>query len=106
MKSIVLATAIVSLATIGLAGCEVKKTQEGSVTVPKYEVEKTQQGNVTLPKYDVTTPDVKVGSTEKQVTVPTVQTEKRTIEVPTVKVTPADEKQAKAQADAQATSKQ
>jgi hypothetical protein len=106
MKNIVLAAAIVSLGAIGLAGCDVKKTQEGSVTVPKYEVEKTQQGNVTLPKYDVTTPDVKVGSTEKQVTVPTVQTEKRTIEVPTVKITPADEKQAKAQADAQATSKQ
>jgi hypothetical protein len=106
MKNIVLAAAIVSLGAIGLAGCDVKKTQEGSVTVPKYEVEKTQQGNVTLPKYDVTTPDVKVGSTEKQVTVPTVQTEKRTIEVPKVTVTPADEKQAKAQADAQATSKQ
>jgi hypothetical protein len=40
------------------------------------------------------------------VTVPKVETEKRTIEVPTVKVTPADEKQAKAQADAQANQKQ
>jgi hypothetical protein len=106
MKNFVLAAAIVSLGAIGLAGCDVKKTQEGNVTVPKYEVEKTQQGNVTLPKYDVTTPDVKVGSTEKQVTVPTVQTEKRTIEVPKVTVTPAGEKQARAQADAQANPKQ
>jgi len=81
-------------------GVNLKKIQTS------WETKTNQEGNVTLPKYDVTTPDVKVGSTEKQVTVPTVQTEKRTIEVPTVKVTPADEKQAKAQADAQATSKQ
>jgi len=60
--------------------------------VPKYEVEKTQSGNVTLPKYEVTPPDVKVGSTEKTVTVPKVTTEEKKIEVPTVTVTPPPDK--------------
>ena len=87
-----LALAIISASAFGLSACDVKKTQEGNVTVPKYEVEKKQSGDVTLPKYDVTTPDVKVGSTEKSVTVPTVKTEERTINVPTVTVTPAEEK--------------
>lgn len=89
-----IAIAMISLGTLGLTGCDVKKTQEGNVTVPKYEVEKKQSGDVTLPKYDVTTPDVKVGTTEKTVTVPTVKTEEKTIEVPKVTVTPADEKAA------------
>lgn len=80
---------VLSACVMGLSACDVKKTQEGSVTTPKYEVEKTQEGNVTLPKYDVTPPDVKVGTTEKTVVVPTVKTEEKTIEVPTVKVTPA-----------------
>ena len=31
-----------AIGAMGLAGCDVKKTQEGSVTVPKYEVEKKQ----------------------------------------------------------------
>jgi hypothetical protein len=87
-----LALAIVSFGALGLSACDVKKTQEGNVTVPKYEVEKKQSGDVTLPKYDVKTPDVKVGSAEKSVTVPTVKTEEKKIEVPTVTVTPADEK--------------
>ncbi len=60
--------------------------------MPKFEVEKKQSGDVTLPKYDVTTPDVKVGTTEKSVTVPTVKTEEKKIEVPTVTVTPAEKK--------------
>jgi len=98
MHKTILAAAIVSLGTIGLSGCDVKKTQEGSVTPPKYEVTKKQEGDVTLPKYDVTTPDVKVGSTEKSVTVPTVTTEKREITVPTVDVTTAKEKEAAASA--------
>ncbi len=89
-----LALAIISASALGLSACDVKKTQEGNVTMPKYEVEKKQSGDVTLPKYDVTTPDVKVGSAEKNVTVPTVKTEERTITVPTVTVTPADEKKA------------
>lgn len=77
MKNII-ALSIVSIGLVGgLAACDVKKTQEGNVTVPKYEVEKTQSGDVTLPKYDVKTPDVNV------------TTEKKVIEVPKVEVTPA-----------------
>ena len=79
-----------AIVTLGLAACDVEKTQEGNITVPKYE--KTQEGNVTVPKYDVTAPDVKVETTEKTVTVPTVKTEERVIEVPSVKVTPAKDK--------------
>ena len=45
-----------------------------------------------MPKYEVTPPDVKVGSTEKTVTVPKVTTEEKKIEVPTVTVTPAPDK--------------
>jgi hypothetical protein len=78
---------------LGLAACDVKKTQEGHVQVPKYEVEKKQSADVQLPKYDVTTPDVKVGSKEATVTVPKVETEKKTIEVPTVDVKTAREKE-------------
>jgi hypothetical protein len=88
MLKIALAAGFVSLAALGLTGCDVKKTQEGSVTVPKYEVEKTQSGSVTLPKYEVTPPDITVGSTEKTVTVPKLTTEEKKIEVPTVTVTP------------------
>ena len=88
-----LAIGLISLGALGLTGCDVKKTQEGNVTVPKYEVEKKAEGDVTLPKYDVTTPDVKVGSKETTVTVPTIETEKKTIEVPTIDVTTAKEKQ-------------
>ena len=62
---------------VGLTACDVKKTEEGNVTLPKYEVEKKQSGDVTLPKYDVKTPDVNV------------TTEKKVIEVPKVEVTPA-----------------
>jgi hypothetical protein len=92
MLKITLVAGIVSLGVLGLAGCDVKKTQEGSVTVPKYAVEKTQQGNVTLPKYEVTPPDVKVGSTEKAVTGSKVTTEEKSVEVPTVTVTPPPDK--------------
>ena len=92
MLKITLAAGIVSLGALALSGCDVKKTQEGNVTVPKYQVEKTQEGNVTVPKYEVTPPDVKVGSTEKTVTVPKVTTEEKKIEVPTVTVTPAPDK--------------
>ena len=80
------------LVAFGLAGCDVNKTQEGNVSVPKYEVEKTKQGDVTLPKYDVTAPTVSVGSTTATVTVPTIETEQKKVEVPTVTVTPAKDK--------------
>jgi ABC-type uncharacterized transport system auxiliary subunit len=69
-----LTAALVAAGALALAGCDVKKTTEG--------------------KYEVTPPDVKVGKTEKQVTVPkTVETEKRTIEVPKVDVKTAKEKE-------------
>lgn len=90
MLKATLAASIVAIGAIALAGCDVKKTQEGSVTVPKYDVQKTQSGQVTLPKYDVTPPDVKVGSAEKTITVPKVTTEEKKVDVPTVQVTPAD----------------
>ena len=92
MLKIALAAGFVSIAALGLSGCDVKKTQEGNVTVPKYEVTKTQEGNVTVPKYDVKAPDVKVGSTETTVKVPTVKTEEKQITVPTVDVTTGKEK--------------
>ncbi|MBA3592882.1 MAG: hypothetical protein H0W47_03670 [Polaromonas sp.] len=84
-----LAVALVSVGALGLSACDVKKTQEGNITVPKVEVTKTKEGDITLPKYDVKTPDVSVGTTEKTVTVPTVKVEEKKIEVPTVTVTPA-----------------
>lgn len=90
-----LKTALVTasvVAALGLSGCDVRKTQEGNVTVPKYEVEKTKQGDVTLPKYDVTAPTVSVGSTTATVAVPKIETEQKKIEVPTVTVTPAKDK--------------
>ena len=89
MKSTLLMVAAFS-AVVALSACDVKKTQEGNVTLPK--VEKTQEGNVTLPKYDVTAPDVKAGTTEKTVTVPTVKMEEKKVEVPKVTVTPAKDK--------------
>ena len=92
MLKITLAATAMAFGALGLAGCDVKKTQEGNVTVPKYEVEKKQAGDVTLPKYEVTGPEVKVGTTEKTVTVPTVKTEEKKIEVPTVSVKPAPDK--------------
>ena len=94
-KSSTLTALVASLAVAGaLVGCDVEKTRDGDVTLPKIEVEKTQEGNVTLPKYDVTTPDVKVGSKEVDVAVPKVTTEKETISVPTVDIKTADEKKA------------
>jgi hypothetical protein len=86
--------AIAAAAALGLSACDVKKTQEGSVDLPKYDVKKTQDGQVTPPKYDVTAPDVKVGSKETTVNVPTVKTEEKKVEVPTVDVTTAKEKEA------------
>jgi len=89
-KTSLLLTGLVSAVSLTLAGCDVQKTQEGNVTMPKYE--QTRQGDVTLPKYDVATPDVKVSQTEKEVTVPKVTTEKETITLPKVEVTPAPDR--------------
>lgn len=98
MNKTFIAILAVSCGALGLTACDVKKTQEGNVTIPKYEVEKKQAGDVTLPKYDVTTPDIKVGSEEKSIVVPTVKAEEKTIKVPTVEVTTAQEKEAAAEA--------
>ena len=74
MFKTMLAVALIAAGAVGLSGCDVKKTQEG--------------------KYEVTPPDVKVGKTQKEVTVPkTVETEKKTIDVPTVGVKTAKEKE-------------
>lgn len=91
-----LAIAVVSIGALGLTACDVKKTQEGNVTVPKYEVEKTKSGDVTLPKYEVTPPTVSVTTTEKTVTVPTVQTEEKSLTLPKLEVTTGQEKAAAA----------
>ena len=93
IKTTAIAT-LAAVAALGLSACDVKKTQEGSVNLPKYDVKKTEEGNVTPPKYDVTGPDVKVGSKETTVNVPTVKTEEKKVEVPTVDVTTAKEKEA------------
>lgn len=86
---------LAGLATVGLiTGCDVDKTREGNVTVPKYEVEKKQAGDVTLPKYDVTTPGVDVGTKKAEVTVPTVD------------IKSADEKKAEKEAAAASAPKQ
>lgn len=87
-----LAIAIVSLGALGLTACDVKKTQEGNITVPKYEVEKTKSGDVTLPKYEVTPPTVNVTTVDKTITVPTLKTEEKKIELPKVTITPAPDK--------------
>ena len=64
-----LATTALTIATLGLAACDVEQTEEGAMP----EVE---GGN--LPEYDVDVPEVVVG------------TEERTIDVPVVGVEPAD----------------
>lgn len=95
IKTTLVAAIVAAGVSLGLAGCDVKKTQEGSVTLPKYDVKKEQSGEITPPKYEVTPPDVKVGTAEKTVTVPKMTTEEKKIEVPTVQVTPADKKDEK-----------
>lgn len=87
-----LAIAIVTFGALGLSACDVKKTQEGNVTVPKFEVNKTQEGSVTVPKYDVTAPSIDVGTKQETITVPTIKAEEKTITVPTVDVTTGKEK--------------
>jgi hypothetical protein len=76
MRQSAIVLAGLAAASLALVGCDVQKTQEGNVTLPKYEVSKTQEGSVTPPKYDVEAPKVDVTTTQKDVTVPTVTTEK------------------------------
>ena len=83
-KSLSVTTAFLLVA--GLAACDVKKTQEGNVDLPKYEVEQTQEARVDMPKYDVDAPDVEVKKEEKIVNVPTVGMEEKRVEVPDVDI--------------------
>lgn len=91
-KTTFVAAAVAAGLSLGLTACDVKKTQEGHVTLPKYDVKKEQSGSVTPPKYEVSPADVKVGSAEREVNVPKITTEKRKVDVPTVTVTPAEKK--------------
>lgn len=93
-KTPLILASLFAVATVGLVGCDVEKTQEGNVNVPKYEVTKKQEGDVTLPKYDVTAPSVDVKTKEAEVSVPKVVTEKETIKVPDVDVKTGQEKKA------------
>lgn len=89
-----LAAGFAATAVLGLAACDVEKTQEGNVDLPRYEVEKKAEGNVTPPKYEVTGPDVNVGTKQAEVTVPKITTEKETVTVPSVDVKTGEEKKA------------
>jgi hypothetical protein len=78
------------LSVLGLSACEVKKTQEGKIDLPKYEVQKTQEGHVQLPKFAIETPKIEIQKKQQTVTVPTVNKEQRTIDIPTgIQVKPA-----------------
>lgn len=81
-----------ALIAIGLVACDVDKTKEGNLNLPKYKVEKTQEGSAKLPEYDVKTPEVAVNTEEKKVEVPTIKKEERTVKVPDVDVTPPKDK--------------
>ena len=65
MKKIVLMLAGASC--LGLAACDVDKTKDGKL--PDVDIN-TSGGQ--LPEYNVTTPDVKVGTENKTIEVPTV----------------------------------
>jgi hypothetical protein len=91
MRKTAFVLAGITAASFALVGCDVQKTQEGNVEVPKYEVSKTKEGDVTLPKYDVDAPKVDVTTEQKTVDVPKVgvYTEKETLSIPKVDITPA-----------------
>jgi hypothetical protein len=65
MKKTIIAVALVGAGALGLAACDVQKTQNGSM--PTVNV-----SGGALPEYNVTGPDVNVGSKQETVTVPTV----------------------------------
>lgn len=91
-KASLMVAGLFSIATLGLVGCDVQKTEEGNVSLPKYEVEKTAEGDVTVPKYDVDAPNVDVSTVDRQVTVPKVTTEEETVALPKIEVTPAPDR--------------
>ncbi|HET9767391.1 MAG TPA: hypothetical protein VFS60_11125 [Thermoanaerobaculia bacterium] len=79
MRSKIALILAVAVLVMPLAGCTVKKTEEGEL--PKVEGGK-------LPEYDVQPAEIQVSSTPVEVTVPDVDvsTEKKTVEVPHVEV--------------------
>lgn len=68
MKFTTLLAMIAASAALTLTGCRVEKTQEGNL--PEVDVE--TRGDTKMPKYDVDAADVDVGTTQADVTVPTV----------------------------------
>lgn len=68
MKRIFTALALVSC--IGLSACDVDQTKKGELP----DVDVTANGG-SLPEYDVDAPEVKVGTENKTVEVPTVDIE-------------------------------
>ena len=59
---------LVPAIALGVAACDVQKTQEGKLP----EVDVDVKGETQLPKYDVDAPDVDVQMEKKEITVPTV----------------------------------
>ena len=102
MKQYPTPTAVIRLASIctaagaalSLVSCDVKQTQEAKA--PTVAVSPGQ-----MPKYDVDAAKVTVDSQKKEVTVPKVTTEQKTISVPDVNVTMPGESASPA-ADAEA----
>lgn len=68
MKFNTLLATLAAVSMLVFAGCTVDKTKEGNL--PDVDVE--TKGDVELPNYDVKPADVDVGTTETNVTVPTV----------------------------------
>lgn len=82
MRNYPIALAIAGLTL--LAACDVDQTREAEA--PEVDVDATEGQ---MPAYDVDTPEVNVGTAERQVDVPDVdvETEQETVEVPTVTTT-------------------
>ena len=74
----------VAIAAFALSSCDVKQTQEAKA--PSVDVSPGQ-----MPKYDVDAAKVTVQPEKKEITVPKVTTEEKTITVPDVDVTMPDE---------------
>lgn len=68
MKFYTLLAILAATAALSLTGCRVEQTEEGNL--PEVDVETRGESN--MPEYDVQAGDVDVGTTETQMTVPTV----------------------------------
>lgn len=66
MHKTILAASLLGAGALALAGCDVQKTQNGSL--PSVNV-----SGGSLPEYNVTGPDVNVGTKTETVKVPTVE---------------------------------